>query len=213
MTEEELSSAIDELLRPLAGETVPIVIRRSGTVYKPDWAEEGERLAYFNGEERMQHAARTCDLDQYYLIRDIWIIDDNDELVGLKTCEYGIKGEDGKGTIWKPCRQGVNFADIEPYEVVELPPPPKPKEWIIPNMVPAEASTVAETPEFSAWASEDVAWVVLDMASTNNATLNAAIDQIRNAGYEPQRVHSGVNIPNEGVMTRGTLYFRKDKAA
>ncbi len=52
-----------------------------------------------------------------YVIRDIWsngsdIYQKDDRLV---RCEYAVK--DGSAVVWKPCAEGVMFADIEPYEV------------------------------------------------------------------------------------------------
>ncbi|MBQ0707852.1 hypothetical protein [Ochrobactrum sp. AP1BH01-1] len=44
-----------------------------------------------------------------YLIRDV-----QDEAGRFAGCEYAVKSDDG--TVWKPCAEGVLFADIEPYE-------------------------------------------------------------------------------------------------
>lgn len=98
-------------------DTIYIKVPKAGTLYQPKWADEGERLAIFNNQERLQEAAPTGDSTKFYLICDVWIIDENDVFVGFKTCEYAVKGEDGNGTIWKRCPQGVDFADIEPYEI------------------------------------------------------------------------------------------------
>ncbi len=53
-----------------------------------------------------------------YAVRDVWsngshIYQNGDRLV---RCEYAVK--DGGSAIWKPCAEGVMFADIEPYDWV-----------------------------------------------------------------------------------------------
>ncbi|PDT82924.1 hypothetical protein [Sinorhizobium sp. BJ1] len=45
-----------------------------------------------------------------YRIRDVW--GDDGRLV---RCEYATK-TDGGSTVWFPCREGVLFSEIEPFE-------------------------------------------------------------------------------------------------
>lgn len=49
-----------------------------------------------------------------YVIRDVWA----DKLGGnLERCEFKMKtGEGDGGCRWVPCREGVKFEDIQPYE-------------------------------------------------------------------------------------------------
>lgn len=44
-----------------------------------------------------------------YVIRDVW---DGKRLV---RCEFKTKGSNGE-EHWRPCREGVSFSEIEPYE-------------------------------------------------------------------------------------------------
>jgi hypothetical protein len=51
-----------------------------------------------------------------YRVRDVWRANERSSTgVSLLCCEYATKSERG-GTVWKPCIEGVEFADIEPYE-------------------------------------------------------------------------------------------------
>ena len=54
-----------------------------------------------------------------YIIRDVWEMTPGPEgFKGrLERCEYAVKNDEGH-TIWKPCIEGVLFADIEPFEKV-----------------------------------------------------------------------------------------------
>lgn len=53
-----------------------------------------------------------------YVIRDLWAEDaSRPSGVRLERCEYKTKDFEGK-VHWKPCREGVLFSDIEPYEYV-----------------------------------------------------------------------------------------------
>jgi len=54
---------------------------------------------------------RRYDTEQgIYLIRDV-----RDEVGRFAGCEYAVKAADSS-EIWKPCAEGVLFAEIEPYE-------------------------------------------------------------------------------------------------
>ena len=53
-----------------------------------------------------------------YIIRDVWERrDERGELRDLVRCEYATKGKRGK-KVWKPCIEGVQFKDIQPFERV-----------------------------------------------------------------------------------------------
>ena len=64
------------------------------------------------GEERKQEWAGSL-----YVIRDVWDAELSPE--GFKTrlerCEYAVKNDENQ-TVWKPCREGVEFSEIEPFE-------------------------------------------------------------------------------------------------
>lgn len=102
----------------LASERALHTFLRNVSVYKPEWADEGERLVFVNGREReyIEEAGKTGDATKKYIFRDIWKVDKNDMIIRLTTCEYAVKGEDGKGKIWKRCAQGVDFDDVEPFD-------------------------------------------------------------------------------------------------
>lgn len=86
------------------------------TPYQPDWASEGERLGYVERHYRMRDDVVIGDVTYVYLIRDVWIIvDEENERVRFKTCEYAVKNEAGS-SVWTRCNEGVSFADIEPFE-------------------------------------------------------------------------------------------------
>ena len=49
-------------------------------------------------------------------IRDRWELDaDRPSGFRLVTCEYAVK-DDAGNKVWKPCREGVSFSEIEPFE-------------------------------------------------------------------------------------------------
>lgn len=53
-----------------------------------------------------------------YVIRDLWEADATSSAgVKLQRCEYKIKDDAGV-PHWRPCREGVSFSEIEPYEYV-----------------------------------------------------------------------------------------------
>lgn len=64
------------------------------------------------GEERKHEWAGSL-----YVIRDIWDTELSPE--GFKTrlgrCEYAVKNDENQ-TVWKTCREGVEFSEIEPFE-------------------------------------------------------------------------------------------------
>lgn len=52
-----------------------------------------------------------------YILRDVWVLDETRaEGFRLDRCEYAVKGADGR-KVWKPCVEGVEYADIEWFEV------------------------------------------------------------------------------------------------
>ncbi|MCK3776225.1 hypothetical protein MZK49_05710 [Ensifer sesbaniae] len=115
MTEEEYIAELNAALT----EDKFVVTRRvyeAANLYTPEWAEDGERLVVLDNTERLQKAGITGDTTKTYLIRDIWKINENNEMTGFKTCEYAVKDEAGN-KVWTRCKQGVDFADIEPFEV------------------------------------------------------------------------------------------------
>lgn len=51
-----------------------------------------------------------------YVIRDVWREDAaRPSGVSLERCEYAVKDSAGNQQ-WLPCREGVSFSEIEPYE-------------------------------------------------------------------------------------------------
>lgn len=53
-----------------------------------------------------------------YVIRDLWEEDASTPSgVRLQRCEYKMKDDAGQ-PHWRPCREGVSFREIEPYEYV-----------------------------------------------------------------------------------------------
>jgi hypothetical protein len=60
-----------------------------------------------------------------FVIRDIWREDQSKASgVSLERCEYKTK-KDG-GIRWVPCREGVSFSEIEPYDY-KMPP----RNWVV----------------------------------------------------------------------------------
>jgi hypothetical protein len=49
-----------------------------------------------------------------YVVRDVWSDGGHEYRMGLKLdrCEYAVM--DGDQKVWKPCIEGVMWADIEP---------------------------------------------------------------------------------------------------
>ncbi|MFD1326748.1 hypothetical protein [Mycoplana ramosa] len=52
-----------------------------------------------------------------YVFRDQYQVDENGNRHGRIQVQYATKHEDGN-TVWKPCREGVNFSEVEPFEAV-----------------------------------------------------------------------------------------------
>lgn len=51
-----------------------------------------------------------------YKIRDVWTYGCGGDGSRLITCQYAVKQPDGR-VAWFDCPEGVDFADIEPFEV------------------------------------------------------------------------------------------------
>lgn len=68
-------------------------------------------LTTIAGEERKYETP-----EGVFIIRDQWVANLGVG-VRLDRCEYAVKGDDG-AKVWKPCCEGVLFADIEPFEKV-----------------------------------------------------------------------------------------------
>lgn len=53
-----------------------------------------------------------------FVIRDLWVLDaSNPYGFRFGTCQFAVRGNDG-ATVWKPCAEGSQFSDIEPFEQV-----------------------------------------------------------------------------------------------
>lgn len=111
-------AAVERVLTALGAdvEEIGVKITKYGKRYRPDWAEYGERLVFFSRDERYVEAGNTGDTNKLYLLRDVWLLDEDDTIFCLKTCEYATKDEAGN-KVWTRCPEGVDFCDIEPYEV------------------------------------------------------------------------------------------------
>ncbi len=77
----------------------------------PQPSETASHLEY-GAERRHEHDGKV------YRIRDVWSVSNRLNGRVLARCEYATKEGRRGQTVWHPCREGVSFAEIEPFEQV-----------------------------------------------------------------------------------------------